>query len=292
VTEERAKRKLTAIFSADVAGYSRLMPDNEEAAVRTINAYREVMTGLITDNRGRVVDAKGDNVLAEFPSVVDAVRCAVVVQKELRARNTDLPENRKMEFRIGVNLGDVIEEGAHIYGDAVKSQIGATIIHRTLMDLFRKRGAKCERTYQLNIGGNTDFLNMLDRSRLHSKKISKTEGVQSVSGSRLPDQDIHVGPSDYISWQKDNKICFIRMEGTYFGETSMHLDLRLSVEDSPNSAGAVIDAVRYCKLALGRGKGGVLNSASAFLMKHPPRQMSDEQAFLETQKFITGARED
>jgi myo-inositol-1-phosphate synthase len=184
------------------------------------------------------------------------------------------------------------ERGVPIIGDDIKSQLGATITHRVLTDLFKKRGVKLERTYQLNTGGNTDFLNMLNHHRLSSKKKSKTEAVQSVMGQRLADENIHIGPSDYVPWQNDNKVCFIRMEGKLFGDVPMNLELRLSVEDSPNSAGAVIDAVRYCKVALSRGKGGVLNSPSAFLMKHPPQQMSDEQAFLETQRFIAGERDD
>ncbi|RMF88097.1 MAG: hypothetical protein D6736_11360, partial [Nitrospinota bacterium] len=166
-----------------------------------------------------------------------------------------------------------------IIGDDIKAQLGATITHRTLSDLFRKRGVKLERTYQLNTGGNTDFLNMLNRSRLASKKESKTEAVQSVLAQRLPAENIHIGPSDYVPWQKDNKVCFIRMEGKLFGDVPMHLELRLSVEDSPNSAGVAIDAIRCCKLALERGKGGPLYSPSAYFMKHPPKQFTDEEAF-------------
>jgi myo-inositol-1-phosphate synthase len=178
-------------------------------------------------------------------------------------------------------------------GDDIKSQIGATIVHRTLTNLFRSRGVKLERTYQLNTGGNTDFLNMLDRSRLNSKKVSKTESVQSQLGAaRLREEDIHIGPSDWVAWQKDNKICFIRMEGKLFGDVPMNLELRLSVEDSPNSGGVVIDAIRCCKLALDRGKGGVLYSPSAYFMKHPPRQFTDAEAHVMTEEFIAGTRED
>jgi len=145
-----------------------------------------------------------------------------------------------------------------IVGDDIKSQVGATITHRVLTDLFKKRGVKLERTYQLNTGGNTDFLNMLNRHRLASKKKSKTEAVQSVTAKRLLDDNIHIGPSDYVPWQKDNKICFVRMEGKLFGDVPMNIELRLSVEDSPNSAGVVIDSIRCTKLALNRGQGGVL----------------------------------
>jgi myo-inositol-1-phosphate synthase len=175
-----------------------------------------------------------------------------------------------------------------IIGDDIKSQLGATIVHRILTDLFQKRGVRLERTYQLNTGGNTDFLNMLNRSRLLSKKKSKTEAVQSVTEARLDDENIHIGPSDYVAWQKDNKVCFIRMEGKLFGDVPMNVELRLSVEDSPNSAGVAIDAIRCCKLALDRGEGGVLYGPSAYFMKHPPRQYSDDEAYRMTEAFIQG----
>jgi myo-inositol-1-phosphate synthase len=176
--------------------------------------------------------------------------------------------------------------GIPIIGDDIKSQFGATISHRTLVDLCKKRGVKVERTYQLNTGGNTDFRNMLDRSRLDSKKESKTEAVQGVIAKRLEDEDIHVGPSDYVPWQKDNKVAFIRIEGKLFGDVPMNLEMRLSVEDSPNSAGVVIDAVRCCKLGLDRGIGGVLTAPSAYFMKHPPEQFTDDQAYQMTEAFI------
>jgi myo-inositol-1-phosphate synthase len=180
------------------------------------------------------------------------------------------------------------EKNVPLIGDDIKAQLGATITHRTLTDLFKKRGVKIERTYQLNTGGNTDFLNMLNRSRLASKKESKTEAVQSVLDKRLDPDNIHIGPSDYVPWQKDNKVCFIRMEGRLFGDIPMDLELRLSVEDSPNSAGIAVDAVRCCKLALDRGKGGVLYSPSAYFMKHPPKQFPDDIAYRMTEEFIAG----
>jgi myo-inositol-1-phosphate synthase len=180
------------------------------------------------------------------------------------------------------------ESNLPIIGDDIKSQLGATIVHRILTDLFQKRGVRLERTYQLNTGGNTDFLNMLNHSRLLSKKKSKTEAVQSVTGERLDDENIHIGPSDYVAWQKDNKVCFIRMEGKLFGDVPMNMELRLSVEDSPNSAGVAIDAIRCCKLALDRGEGGVLYGPSAYFMKHPPRQYSDDEAYRMTEAFIQG----
>jgi myo-inositol-1-phosphate synthase len=179
-----------------------------------------------------------------------------------------------------------------VVGDDIKAQLGATITHRVLTDLFKKRGVKLDRTYQLNTGGNTDFLNMLNSSRLLSKKKSKTEAVQSVAAERLKDDDIHIGPSDYVPWQKDNKVCFIRMEGRLFGDVPMNLELRLSVEDSPNSAGVAIDAIRCCKLALDRGKSGPLLSPSAYFMKHPPKQYSDEEAYQMMEAFIAGKRDD
>jgi myo-inositol-1-phosphate synthase len=182
-------------------------------------------------------------------------------------------------------------KGIPVIGDDIKAQLGATITHRILADLFRKRGVKLERTYQLNTGGNTDFLNMLERARLTSKKESKTEAVQSVLNERLDEGNIHIGPSDYVPWQKDNKVCFIRMEGKLFGNVPMNLELRLSVEDSPNSAGVAIDAIRCCKLALDRGIGGPLYSPSAYLMKHPPKQFSDDEALRMMEDFIAGKRD-
>jgi myo-inositol-1-phosphate synthase len=183
------------------------------------------------------------------------------------------------------------DKGMPIIGDDIKAQIGATITHRVLTDMFKKRGAKLDHTYQLNNAGNTDFLNMLNRSRLASKKKSKTEAVQSVAAKRLEDRDIHIGPSDYIQWLDDNKICFIRMEGRLFGDVPMNLELRLSVEDSPNSAGVAIDSIRCCKLGLERGKAGVLYSPSAYFSKHPPQQYTDEEAYQMTEEFIAGKRE-
>ena len=173
-----------------------------------------------------------------------------------------------------------------ITGDDIKAQMGATIVHRVLTNLFNKRGVKLDRTYQINTGGNTDFLNMLNRTRLASKKISKTEAVQSVAGHRLDDDDIHIGPSDYVPWQNDNKVCFLRAEGRLFGDVPMNIELRLSVEDSPNSAGVAIDMIRCCKMALDNGVGGVLEGPSAFFCKHPPAQFDDDTAFDKTEDFI------
>ena len=176
--------------------------------------------------------------------------------------------------------------GLPIIGDDIKSQVGATIVHRMLGRLFADRGVKLDRTYQLNTGGNTDFLNMLERARLRSKKLSKTESVQSQLDERLDSHDIHVGPSDYVAWQDDNKIAFIRMEGRGFGGVPLELELRLSVQDSPNSAGVVIDAVRCAKLGLVRGLSGPLEAPSAYYMKSPPRQMRDDAALRALESFL------
>jgi len=165
-----------------------------------------------------------------------------------------------------------------VIGDDIKSQLGATITHRVLTNLFKDRGVKIDRSYQINTGGNTDFLNMLDRGRLGSKKISKTFAVQSIAGLKNPDKDLHISPSDFVPWQKDNKVCFIRMEGRGFGDVPIELELRLSVEDSPNSAGVAIDMIRCCKLALDRNIGGVLVGPSAYFCKHPMEQFTDSVA--------------
>ena len=180
------------------------------------------------------------------------------------------------------------EKRLPIVGDDIKAQLGATIVHRVLSNLFGQRGVGVGRTYQLNTGGNTDFLNMLDRSRLQSKKESKTEAVQSSLAEPLGSEDIHIGPSDYIPWLNDNKLCFLRMEGELFGGVPMNLELRLSVEDSPNSAACVLDAIRCCKVALDRGVGGALIGPSAFYCKHPPRQFADDVAAQLTDEFIAG----
>ena len=178
--------------------------------------------------------------------------------------------------------------GIPCVGDDIKAQVGATIVHRTLTRLFRDRGVALDATYQLNTGGNTDFLNMLKRERLRSKKISKTEAVQSQLETPLPDDQVHIGPADYVPWQKDNKVCFLRMEGRGFGGVPLNLELRLSVEDSPNSAGCGIDAIRLARLARDRGLAGPISGASAYLMKHPPRQMSDAGAREAVEAFIAG----
>jgi len=180
------------------------------------------------------------------------------------------------------------ESGLPIVGDDIKSQVGATITHRVLTRLFRERGVKLERTYQLNFGGNTDFYNMLERERLESKKISKTNAVTSQLDYELPADDIHVGPSDYVPWLTDRKFCYIRMEGRTFGDVPLNLEMKLEVWDSPNSAGVVIDAIRCCKLAMDRGIGGTIVAPSAYFMKSPPIQYSDNEAQRRLEEFVTG----
>ncbi|GIV95027.1 inositol-3-phosphate synthase [Chloroflexus aurantiacus] len=180
------------------------------------------------------------------------------------------------------------EKGLPIIGDDIKSQVGATITHRVLTTLFKERGVRLDRTYQLNFGGNTDFLNMLERERLESKKISKTNAVTSQLGYELPAEQVHVGPSDYVPWLGDRKWCYIRMEGTTFGDVPLNLELKLEVWDSPNSAGVVIDAIRCAKLALDRGIAGALYGPSSYFMKTPPRQFTDYEARDLTERFIRG----
>jgi myo-inositol-1-phosphate synthase len=180
------------------------------------------------------------------------------------------------------------ERGLPIIGDDIKSQVGATIVHRVLTRLFGDRGVRLDRTYQLNFGGNTDFLNMLERERLESKKISKTNAVTSQLDFNLPPEDVHVGPSDYVPWLADRKFCYIRMEGTTFGNVPLNLELKLEVWDSPNSAGVVIDAVRCAKIALDRGLKGALVGPSAYFMKSPPVQYRDDEARAMVEAFIRG----
>ena len=180
------------------------------------------------------------------------------------------------------------EKGLPVVGDDIKSQFGATIVHRALARLMGDRGVRLERTYQLNTGGNTDFLNMLEPGRLTSKRVSKTESVQSQLDVPLEKDNIYIGPSDYVAWQKDNKVCFLRMEWCGFGDVPMNLELRLSVEDSPNSGGMAVDAIRCAKLALERNISGPLHEVSAVCMKHPPEQFRDSEARDRLERWIAG----
>jgi myo-inositol-1-phosphate synthase len=190
------------------------------------------------------------------------------------------------------------ERGLPIIGDDIKSQVGATITHRILANLFRERGVRLDRTYQLNFGGNTDFLNMLERERLESKKISKTNAVTSQLGHMMRADDVHVGPSDYVPWLEDRKWCYIKMEGTTFGNVPLHCEVKLEVWDSPNSAGVVIDAVRCAKLALDRGIAGALTAPSSYFMKTPPVQFTDSvarqklDAFINNEEAVVATKQD
>jgi myo-inositol-1-phosphate synthase len=176
--------------------------------------------------------------------------------------------------------------GIPCVGDDVKAQFGATVVHRVLVRLMNERGVKLDATYQLNTGGNTDFLNMLSQNRLGSKRVSKTQAVQSQLDVPLPDEQVHIGPSDYVAWQNDNKVCFLRLEGRGFGGVGLNLELRLSVEDSPNSAGETVDAIRCCKLARQKHLAGPLDAVCAYTMKHPPVQYTDYQAHQMLEQFI------
>ncbi|MGZ4359656.1 MAG: inositol-3-phosphate synthase, partial [Gaiellaceae bacterium] len=178
------------------------------------------------------------------------------------------------------------QAGVPIIGDDIKSQVGATITHRVLTSLFRERGVRLDRTMQLNVGGNSDFLNMLERERLESKKISKTNAVTSMLDYDMGAKNVHVGPSDYVPWLTDRKWAYIRMEGRAFGDVPLNAELKLEVWDSPNSAGIVIDAVRLAKLALDHGVSGALVGPSSYLMKSPPKQIPDDDAWEQTEEFI------
>ncbi len=175
-----------------------------------------------------------------------------------------------------------------IVGDDIKAQVGATIVHRTLSTLFASRGVSVDRTYQLNTGGNTDFMNMLDRDRISSKKESKTEAVQAAMARRLNDENIQIGPSEYVPWQKDNKLCFLRLEGEQWGGVPVEIELRLSVEDSPNAAACVMDAIRFCRFALDNGESGALAVPSAYYCKHPPQQMNEGTAGRLLEEYLVG----
>ena len=260
-----------------------------------LSSYPESRRFLVSDrkptNVGRILKESGAEILLNYLPVGSEKATAFYAEECLRSGVSlincipvFIVSNRSWAKRFE-------ERGIPAIGDDVKSQIGATIIHRCLARLFEDRGVKIGSTYQLNVGGNTDFLNMLNRSRLRMKKISKTEAVQSQLQVPLGTEDIHIGPSDYIPWLNDNKVCFLRIEGRGFGNIPMHLEMRLSVEDSPNSAGVVIDAIRCCRIARDRKIGGALLSPSAYFMKHPMKQFPDEAAKLMVEDFIRGTRE-
>lgn len=279
--------------------------------------FSDVPKWEVKVKKGPVLDGVGDTTRDKF--TVDAKQKPVNVAKELEESGADvamcyLPVGSEQAARFyakecikaGVAFINAIpvficstKEGDEMFrkaglpciGDDIKSQVGATIVHRVLTKLFVDRGVKLDHTYQLNVGGNTDFLNMLERTRLKSKKISKTQSVQSQLPTQLDAEDIHIGPSDHVPWLNDKKLCFIRMEGRKFGDVPINLELRLDVEDSPNSAGVMVDAIRCVKLALDRGVSGTLTSPSSYFMKSPMIQYSDSVAREMVEEFIMGKRE-
>jgi myo-inositol-1-phosphate synthase len=292
------KPNCTTVFSGDVplTGTTVQMGRVLDGCSDHMHDYDEQSTFLIADE---CQPEKEDVVAILREASADILVNYLPVGSEKAARfyaecalEADVALVNNMPVFIASDPGWVerfVQKGLPLIGDDIKSQLGATIVHRALVDLCKKRGVKLERTYQINTGGNTDFLNMLNRDRLVSKKTSKTEAVQSMAAERLEENNIHVGPSDYVPWQKDNKVCFIRVEGRLFGGVPMNIELRLSVEDSPNSAGVVIDAIRCCKLALDRGISGVLSGPAAYFMKHPPVQFNDEEAYRLTEAFVEGS---
>lgn len=243
-------------------------PSKDDVVRRLVETGTEIMMNYLPVGSGRATEFYAECALAAGVSFVNNIPVFIASDPEWGER-----------FR---------KAGVAVIGDDIKAQMGATIVHRVLTDLFAKRGVRLDRTYQLNTGGNTDFLNMWNRDRLASKKISKTEAVQSVAHKRLEDENIHIGPSDYVAWQKDNKVCFIRMEGQLFGGVPMNLELRLSVEDSPNSAGVAIDMIRCARIARDRGLSGPIKPAAAYFCKHPPEQFSDDEAHALLEAFIRG----
>jgi myo-inositol-1-phosphate synthase len=287
----------------------------------TVTIWRDLPKYGVTVDMGEVHDGIAPHMCAFPPerTFVEAKEAPVNIEKRLRESGAEvmlcyLPvgSQKAVEryahacLETGVSLLNCMpvfivsneewaarftERNIPVVGDDVKSQLGSTILHRTIMKLFADRGIRLKHTYQLNTGGNTDFLNMLDRARLGSKRKSKTEAVQSVLPERLPDIDVHIGPSDYVPWQNDNKVCFLRIEGEGFAGIPIELELRMSVQDSPNSGGVVIDAIRCLKLARDRKIGGQLFSIAAYTMKHPPRQIADDIARDRVEKFIAGELE-
>lgn len=238
-----------------------------DVARRLSESGAEILVSYLPVGSDKAVHAYAEACLATGVSFVNCVPVFVVSNPEWARR-----------FR---------DAGIPCAGDDIKSQVGATILHRQIVRLFADRGVKVERTYQLNTGGNTDFLNMLSRERLASKKVSKTEAVTSQIPYEIDADNVHIGPSDYVPWQKDNKVCFLRVEGRGFGGAPIEFEGRLSVQDSPNSAGIVIDVVRYVKLARERGLAGPLDAISAYMMKHPPTQMRDVDAARAIENFLS-----
>ena len=314
--------QVVAAFDVD---YRKVGKPLKEAAFAPPNCaasiYQTIPDYPVEVQMGPIMDGVAEH-MEEYPeerSFVPANREPCWVSEELKKSGADLlilylPVGSEQAARFyaeacleaGVGLINAIpvfiasrEEWAHLFaeqnlplvGDDVKGQIGATVLHRALARLFEDRGISLERTYQLNFGGNTDFLNMLNLDRVNTKKKSKTQAVQAELGQPLPEVNIHIGPSDYIPWLQDRKVCHITMEGRGFGDVPVSMELKLTVEDSPNSGGVMIDAIRCCKLAQDRGVGGVLSSISAYTMKSPPQQYTDGEALRMVSQFIEGERE-
>ncbi len=314
--------EVACAFDIDARKVGRPLEEASFAAPNnTITIWRDLPKYGVRVDMGEVLDGVADH-MADYPperTFVVAKEAPVDIERRLRESGAEvmlcyLPVGSQKAaeryaracLETGVSLlncmpvfivsdekwaAQFTERRIPAVGDDVKSQLGATILHRTIMKLFADRGIRIRRTYQLNTGGNTDFLNMLDQGRLGSKRKSKTEAVQSVLPQRLPDLDVHIGPSDYVPWQNDNKVCFLRIEGDGFGGVPIELELRMSVQDSPNSGGVVIDAIRCLKLARDRKIGGPLYSIAAYTMKHPPRQIPDDIARDRVEKFIAGELE-
>jgi len=306
--------EISAAFDINAAKVGRDVAEAIHAEPNNTYRFAEVKpTGVIVQ-RGRTLDGLGrylqndieesDAPEVDVSDVLDSTRTDVVVSylPVGSQRAAEWYAERALETGCAfVNCIPVFiasnpqwrqrfeERGVPLIGDDIKSQVGATIVHRVLTNLFRERGVRLDRTYQLNFGGNSDFKNMLERDRLESKKISKTQSVTSQFDVPLPPENIHVGPSDHVPWLTDRKWAYIRMEGTTFGGVPLNVELKLEVWDSPNSAGVVIDAVRCAKLALDRGIGGALVGPSSYFMKSPPQQFTDNEARERTIQFINGA---
>ena len=312
--------RVVAAFDIDVRKVGKPLEEAIFAAPNNTTIFcRDIPPTGVTVQQGPILDGVAEH-LMNFPEhlrFVPSDRPAVDVAKALRESGAEIlvsympvGSQKATEYYAqacldaGVSFINCVpafvvsdpvwakkftDAGIPCVGDDIKAQVGATITHRTLARLFADRGVDISSTYQLNTGGNTDFLNMLNRSRLASKKISKTEAVQSQLDVPLDPERIHVGPSDFVPFQKDNKVCFLRIEGVGFGGVPMNLELRLSVEDSPNSAGVVVDAIRCCQLARESGLAGPLEVVSAWTMKHPPRQMADADAMRAVEEFVNEA---
>jgi len=290
-----AKPNCTKVFQSDIPDSGAIVSMGQvlDGISEHMSAYTDDRTFIRSDAHEsskeeivRELKASGAEVLLNYMPVGSEAAARFYAECALEA-GTAFINNMPVFIASGKGFAERFKaRNLPLIGDDIKSQLGATITHRILTDLFAKRGVKLMRTYQLNTGGNTDFLNMKNQDRLVSKKVSKTEAVQSVAKKRMEDENIHIGPSDYVPWQNDNKLCFLRMEGRLFGDVPMDLELRLSVEDSPNSAGVVIDMIRCCKLALVSGIGGILEGPSAYFCKHPPKQYTDDDAYEMTESFI------